>query len=82
MPSSSKSMFWSDALQQCPDLALCDGEDLTPFREASRAMTALILKRYPLCERIGMEEVRCVLWNVPFKSQSAHRVPAASFPWT
>lgn len=40
----------------CPLLTLCcSGEDLTPYREASKAVLA-VLRRYGTCEKLGLDE--------------------------
>mmetsp|Transcript_560 Transcript_560/g.1669 ORF Transcript_560/g.1669 Transcript_560/m.1669 type:complete len:852 (-) Transcript_560:470-3025(-) len=44
-----------DALLACPELVLISGEDLTPYRRASRAILA-VLTRFGILEKGGMDE--------------------------
>lgn len=49
----------SDAKKLCPDLVIIEGEDLTPFRDASKTLWAL-LRSYSWnhkVERLGLDEV-------------------------
>ncbi len=40
---------------RCPDLVLISGEDLTPYRECSKRVLA-VLQRYGPAQRLGMDE--------------------------
>ena len=51
-----------DARRMCPDLVLMSGEDLTPMRNASKALYAVLAKAVwtdpgPRAERLGFDEV-------------------------
>jgi nucleotidyltransferase/DNA polymerase involved in DNA repair len=54
-------MLWRrgrpQARKRCPELILVSGEDLTPYRRASKAILA-VLSRYGSAERLGLDEVR------------------------
>ena len=51
----TKLMGTKDALRVCPELVLISGEDLTPYRAASRRIQA-VLERFGTVERLGMDE--------------------------
>ena len=51
----TKLMGTKEALRVCPDLVLISGEDLTPYRAASRRIQA-VLERFGAVERLGMDE--------------------------
>ncbi|KAL6762106.1 hypothetical protein V8C86DRAFT_719097 [Haematococcus lacustris] len=51
-----KLMSIVDAKRVCPDLILVPGEDLTPYRAASKRILQL-LSRYGPCCRLGLDEV-------------------------
>mmetsp|Transcript_8277 Transcript_8277/g.14930 ORF Transcript_8277/g.14930 Transcript_8277/m.14930 type:complete len:481 (-) Transcript_8277:439-1881(-) len=51
----TKLMAISEARRKCPDLVLIPGEDLTPFRQASKRIQA-VLERFGTVERLGMDE--------------------------
>ncbi|XP_044287488.1 DNA polymerase iota isoform X2 [Varanus komodoensis] len=51
-----KLMSVKDAINQCPDLVLVNGEDLTKYREMSYKFTALLEEFTPLVERLGLDE--------------------------
>ncbi|KAK9826961.1 hypothetical protein WJX74_001872 [Apatococcus lobatus] len=51
-----KLMSIKEAQQICPDLVLVSGEDLTPYRQASKSILNL-LRRFGVAERLGMDEV-------------------------
>ena len=46
-----------EALEQCPELVLIPGEDLTPYREASKAIFRVLSSVGEASERLGMDEV-------------------------
>ena len=53
------------ARQVCPDLVLVSGEDLMPYRQASRCVFG-ILQRFGTAQKAGLDEVtratlRCLL---------------------
>lgn len=53
-----KLMLIAEAKKICPDLVLADGEDLSPFRDVSKRLYAL-LRSYSWCgkvERLGLDE--------------------------
>jgi DNA polymerase iota len=52
----TKLMATAEGLAKCPNLALVSGEDLTPYRAASKAIAA-VLQRFGPAERLGMDEV-------------------------
>ncbi|KAK9807873.1 hypothetical protein WJX72_011771 [[Myrmecia] bisecta] len=52
----TKLMGITEAKQKCPDLVLVNGEDLTPYRQASKRIMA-VLQRFGVAERGGMDEV-------------------------
>ena len=45
-----------EAIQKCPSLVLINGEDLTPYRTASKRLRA-VLQRFGPLEKLGMDEV-------------------------
>ncbi|KAK9867449.1 hypothetical protein WJX84_000515 [Apatococcus fuscideae] len=51
-----KLMGIKEAQQICPDLVLVSGEDLTPYRQASKSILT-VLRRFGVAERLGMDEV-------------------------
>jgi impB/mucB/samB family len=51
----TKLMGIADAQARCPELALVSGEDLTPYRAASRAIWAQ-LERFGTVQRGGLDE--------------------------
>ena len=51
-----KLMAIAEARAKCPGLVLVSGEDLTPFRQASKRVEAT-LRRYGPTERLGLDEV-------------------------
>ncbi|KAK3321186.1 hypothetical protein B0T19DRAFT_444963 [Cercophora scortea] len=54
-----KLMLVSDAKKACPDLVVVDGEDLTPFRDASKRLSALLRAASwsSKVERLGLDEI-------------------------
>lgn len=46
----------AEAKQQVPSLVLVNGEDLTPYRQASKRIFS-VLARFGTAERLGMDEV-------------------------
>lgn len=68
-----KLMLVSEARAVCPDLVLVDGEDLTPFRDASK-MLFNFLRAYSWSakvERLGFDEV---FMGTPSAGQPASRL--------
>lgn len=51
-----KLMLLTDALRLCPDLVLVKGEDLTPYRQMSNKIHAVLLTYTSLVEKLGMDE--------------------------
>ncbi|KIZ00971.1 DNA polymerase iota subunit [Monoraphidium neglectum] len=51
-----KLMGISEGLRRCPSLVLIPGEDLTPYRAASKAISA-VLQRFGPAQRLGMDEL-------------------------
>ncbi|GLC37396.1 hypothetical protein PLESTM_000579100 [Pleodorina starrii] len=51
----TKLMGIRDAMARCPGLVLVSGEDLGPYRQASKAIHA-VLSRYGPAEKLGMDE--------------------------
>ena len=49
-------MHAAEAKQQVPSLVLVNGEDLTPYRQASKRIFS-VLARFGTAERLGMDEV-------------------------
>ena len=47
----------TEAKERCPGLILISGEDLTPYRRASKEILA-VLQRFGVAERLGMDEVK------------------------
>ena len=47
----------AEAKEQVPSLVLVNGEDLTPYRQASKRIFS-VLARFGVAERLGMDEVR------------------------
>jgi len=52
----SKLMSIKEARRRCPDIVLVSGEDLTPYREGSKAMRG-VLRRYGPSQKVGLDEV-------------------------
>eukprot|EP00884_Botryococcus_braunii_P008015 jgi/Botrbrau1/17214/Bobra.0620s0004.1 len=52
----TKLMSIVEAKKKCPDIVLINGEDLTPYRHASKRILA-VLERFGTAERLGMDEV-------------------------
>lgn len=52
----------AEAKQQVPSLVLVNGEDLTPYRQASKRIFS-VLARFGTAERLGMDEVRVLHVN-------------------
>ena len=52
----SKLMSIKEAMQRCPELVTINGEDLTPYREASRRMLS-VLRRYGTVQKLGLDEI-------------------------
>jgi nucleotidyltransferase/DNA polymerase involved in DNA repair len=52
----TKLMATTEGLKKCPGLILVSGEDLTPYRAASKAILS-VLNRFGPAERLGMDEV-------------------------
>ena len=50
----------SQARKRCPELLLVSGEDLTPYRRASKAIMA-VLSRFGPAERLGLDEVPAIM---------------------
>ena len=46
----------AEAKQQVPSLVLVNGEDLTPYRQASKRIFS-VLARFGTAQRLGMDEV-------------------------
>jgi hypothetical protein len=46
-----------EALKQCPELILLPGEDLTPYRDASKRIYKTLARFGAAAERLGMDEV-------------------------
>ncbi|CAL8464263.1 g3798 [Coccomyxa elongata] len=46
----------SVAKERCPGLILISGEDLSPYRQASKQILS-VLQRFGVAERLGMDEV-------------------------
>ncbi len=44
------------AKERCPGLVLVSGEDLSPYRQASKQILG-VLQRFGVAERLGMDEV-------------------------
>eukprot|EP00850_Spirogloea_muscicola_P008888 SM000048S16600 [mRNA] locus=s48:607575:611942:- [translate_table: standard] len=63
-----------DAKRKCPDLVLINGEDLTPYRAASRRIMD-VLRRWGTVERLGLDEA-----VVDLTAEVAARVRAGSVP--
>lgn len=51
-----KLMLLTDALRLCPDLVLVKGEDLTPYRQMSNKIHAVLLTFTHLVEKLGLDE--------------------------
>jgi DNA polymerase iota len=51
-----KLMSIKEAVQRCPELVLINGEDLTPYRHASKNMIS-VLKRYGTVQKLGLDEI-------------------------
>ncbi|EFJ48908.1 hypothetical protein VOLCADRAFT_59985, partial [Volvox carteri f. nagariensis] len=51
----TKLMGIRDAMARCPGLVLVSGEDLGPYRQASKSIHA-VLSRYGPAEKLGMDE--------------------------
>lgn len=51
-----KLMLLTDALRLCPDLVLVKGEDLTPYRQMSNKIHAVLLTYTSLVEKLGLDE--------------------------
>lgn len=49
-------MSTKEAQSKCPALVLVSGEDLTPYRQASKRILA-VLERFGPAQRLGMDEV-------------------------
>jgi DNA polymerase iota len=49
------------AKERCPGLVLINGEDLSPYRQASKQILS-VLQRFGVAERLGMDEVSSVAW--------------------
>lgn len=47
----------SVAKERCPGLILISGEDLSPYRQASKQILS-VLQRFGVAERLGMDEAR------------------------
>lgn len=62
----------AEAKQQVPSLVLVNGEDLTPYRQASKRIFG-VLARFGVAERLGMDEV---LLSHVFVALSLHLVHA------
>eukprot|EP00891_Asterochloris_glomerata_P008712 jgi/Astpho2/8712/gw1.00128.65.1_t len=67
----------AEARQKCPDLMLVSGEDLGPYRAASRAILD-VLRRFGVAERGGMDEV---LVDVTAEAQARIARGAAETRW-
>eukprot|EP00850_Spirogloea_muscicola_P002788 SM000011S18966 [mRNA] locus=s11:117343:121843:+ [translate_table: standard] len=64
----------TDAKRKCPDLVLINGEDLTPYRAASRRIMD-VLRRWGTVERLGLDEA-----VVDLTAEVAARVRDGSVP--
>ena len=64
----------AEAKQQVPSLVLVNGEDLTPYRQASKSIFS-VLARFGTAERLGMDEARLLISQCPFTMvcQPGHR---------
>lgn len=51
-----KLMLLTDALRLCPEMILVKGEDLTPYRQMSNKIHAVLLTFTPLVEKLGLDE--------------------------
>ncbi len=52
----TKLMATAQAKAHCPELVLISGEDLTPYRAASKQVLS-VLQRYGPAEALGLDEV-------------------------
>ncbi|KAL4854768.1 DNA polymerase iota [Chlorella vulgaris] len=52
----TKLMGVAEARRRCPHIALVSGEDLTPYRAASKQIMA-VLQRYGTAEKLGLDEM-------------------------
>ncbi|EFN52390.1 hypothetical protein CHLNCDRAFT_138846 [Chlorella variabilis] len=52
----TKLMGVAEAQRRCPHIVLVSGEDLTPYRAASKQILA-VLKRYGTAEKLGLDEI-------------------------
>ena len=52
----AKMMGVAEAKRACPELVLVPGEDLTPYRQASKRISA-VLAEFGIVERLGMDEM-------------------------
>ena len=68
-----KMVSIASARDKCPHLILINGEDLTPYREASRAIFA-VLSRFGTLERLGLDEA-----VVDLSAEVATRVRLGNF---
>ncbi|GBG75489.1 hypothetical protein CBR_g20120 [Chara braunii] len=50
-----KMALVDEAKRRCPDLVLINGEDLSPYRRASKRILA-VLQRFGVVERLGLDE--------------------------
>lgn len=64
----------AEARRRCPGLVLVSGEDLTPYRQASKALLA-VLRRYGPAEKLGLDEV-----FVDASQQARQRCAAGTAP--
>ena len=65
-------MHSAEAKHQVPSLVLVNGEDLTPYRQASKRIFS-VLARFGVAERLGMDEVT----HLP--ASLVHASPASTF---
>lgn len=52
----TKLMGVAEARKRCPGIVLVSGEDLTPYRTASKQIMA-VLQRYGAAEKLGLDEI-------------------------
>ena len=59
IPDDTCMQWRLQARKRCPELVLVSGEDLTPYRRASKGIMG-VLSRFGPAERLGLDEVRAV----------------------
>lgn len=73
----TKLMATAEARRKCPELACVSGEDLTPYRAASKAVRAA-LERFGPVQKLGLDEFAL---DVSRRSREAHADPSAAPRW-